>query len=211
MREIKRRGVMFVVSSPSGAGKTSIVKQLLSLDQDLVCSVSITTRPKRPGEVDGKDYYFVSTETFHELLANGELLEHAYVYDHYYGTPKSFVLQALSDGKDVIFDIDWQGTQQLAQLGRSDLIGVFILPPSVEELEKRLRKRGSDSEDVLSKRMQSASADISHWAEYDYVIINRQFDKSVQRIYSILISERLKRKRLLGLVDFVNELRQHPK
>jgi guanylate kinase len=198
---------MLVLSSPSGAGKTTIASHLLELDSNLVVSISVTTRPKRPREVDGKHYYFVSKEAFQLMAENGEFLEHAEVFGNYYGTPKKLVLDTLSSGKDIVFDIDWQGTQQLAQLARTDLISIFILPPSTKELEKRLRRRGQDSEKVLQGRMSESLNEISHWAEYEYVIINKDLHQSISQVQAILTAERLKRTRQLGLVDFINQLR----
>ncbi|MBI1954021.1 MAG: guanylate kinase [Proteobacteria bacterium] len=209
MQSIQRRGIMLVLSSPSGAGKTTICNHLLQLESNLTPSISVTTRPVREGEVNGLDYHFVTKERFKDMLNEGCFLEYAEVFDHYYGTPKKQVLDALTAGKDIIFDIDWQGTQQLAQLARTDLVSVFILPPSIKELEQRLRKRAKDSEEVIQKRMSEAIHELSHWAEYDYVVVNYNLEKSVSYIRSILIAERLKRTRQLGLVDFVNRLR-HP-
>ncbi len=206
-QSVSRRGLMFVISSPSGAGKTSIVHNLLKVEDDLVKSISVTTRPKRANEIDGKDYYFVSIESYQDMLVRGELLEYAEVYGNFYGTLKKTVFDTLEKGLDIVFDIDWQGTQQLAQIARADLVSVFILPPSIEELEKRLKKRALDSEEVVNKRMAEASAELSHWAEYDYVVINNDLNKSVLSVRSILQSERLKRTRQPGLVSFVSNLR----
>jgi guanylate kinase len=207
MTVINRRGIMLVLSSPSGAGKTTISTQLLSLESELAPSISMTTRPCRPGEVDGRDYIFLSQTNFYKKVQDGELLEHAEVFGYSYGTPKQRVLDTLNTGKDIIFDIDWQGTQQLAQLARTDLVSVFILPPSTQELERRLRGRAQDDEAVVARRMADAANEMSHWAEYDYVIINHDLEKSVLQVQSILIAERLRRTRQLGLVDFVNDLR----
>ena len=207
MNSQSSRGVMLVLSSPSGAGKTSITKELLKQEKNLVTSVSATTRPPRVSEVEGQDYYFISPETYHQMLEREEFLEYAEVYRNFYGTPKTPVFEALSQGKDVIFDIDWQGTQQLAQSARTDLVTIFILPPSLEELEKRLRSRAQDSEEVIQHRLASASYDLSHWAEYDYVIINENLDYSVECIRFILKSEKLKRVRQPYLHSFVNTLR----
>lgn len=207
-QSVDRRGLMLVISSPSGAGKTSIVHHLLDVETDLVKSISVTTRPKRANEIDGQDYYFVTLDTYQNMLANEQLLEHAEVYGNYYGTLKKTVFDTLEKGLDIVFDIDWQGTQQLAQITRADLVSIFILPPSIEELEKRLRGRALDSEEVVKRRMAEASADLSHWAEYDYVVINNDLNKSVQSVRSILQSERLKRTRQPGLVSFVSNLRQ---
>ena len=207
MRDIKRRGIMLVLSSPSGAGKTTISQKLLELEPELAPSISVTTRPRRPGEVEGQDYIFVTLDQFNIMLKNDELLEHAEVFGYSYGTPKKQVLEALKAGKDIIFDIDWQGTQQLAQLARTDLISVFILPPSTEELERRLKSRAQDEDIVVERRMAGAATEMSHWAEYDYVIINHELTTSVSQVRAILTAERLRRTRQLGVVDFVNELR----
>ncbi|MBY0462622.1 MAG: guanylate kinase [Alphaproteobacteria bacterium] len=207
MQSNSYRGVMLVLSSPSGAGKTSIVKELLKQESSIITSISVTTRPARPGEIDGHDYHFINHETYHQMLKAGELLEHAEVYGNFYGTLKTPVSEALSKGKDIIFDLDWQGTQQLSEAARADLVSIFILPPSLEELEKRLRKRAQDSEEVVKRRMASASHDLTHWAEYDYVIINENFEYSVECVRSILKSEKLKRTRQPSLHSFVNCLR----
>ena len=207
---IERRGLMLVLSSPSGAGKTTISRRLLALDDNLAISVSATTRPPRPAERDGVDYFFVSEEEFGRLAAEGALLEHAKVFDHYYGTPAGPVQEALAAGRDILFDIDWQGTQQLAQKARDDLVSVFILPPSKAALKERLLKRAQDSEEVVARRMAKASDEISHWAEYDYVVINEDVDFCLSQVRAILDAERLKRHRQTGLVDFVRELREEP-
>ncbi len=205
---IKRRGAMMVLSSPSGAGKSTLSRMLLDADPDIVMSVSSTTRNPRPGEVDGKDYNFVDMASFQAMVDRDELLEHARVFDNYYGTPAAPVEAALSAGRDVLFDIDWQGTQQLAQKSPKDLVRVFILPPSTAELGRRLNNRAQDSAEVVAKRMSKASEEISHWAEYDYVIVNVDLAASLDQIQSILKAERLKRDRQTGLVNFVNELRK---
>jgi len=204
---IDRRGLMFVLSSPSGAGKTTISRALLEREPELVMSVSETTRPRRPGEVDGQDYFFVDPQNFNEMINRRELLEHAKVFGNYYGTPSRPVEQALAAGKDVLFDIDWQGTQQIAQNARDDLVSIFILPPSVAELERRLNRRASDPAEVVAARMAKASEEISHWAEYDYIVLNDDLDTSLAGISAILAAERLKRTRQTGLVDFVKRLR----
>lgn len=204
--EIGRRGLMLVLSSPSGAGKTSISRALLELDANLSLSISATTRPQRQGEVDGQDYHFVSEDHFEAMIAAEDLLEHARVFGHLYGTPREPVEQALSAGRDVLFDVDWQGTQQLAERARKDLVSVFILPPSTAELEQRLRKRARDPEDVLQGRMAKAADEMSHWAEYDYVIVNRDLEASVGVVRSILAAERLRRDRQIGLGAFVKTL-----
>lgn len=206
--EIERRGLMLVLSSPSGAGKTTISRILLEREKNLSLSVSVTTRPKRPGEVDGVDYYFVDPTEFSLMLNRQELLEHAKVFDHYYGTPKQAVEEALSAGKDVLFDIDWQGEQQLKQTAGNDLASVFILPPSTDELARRLRQRAQDSADVVEARMAKAPDEISHWPEYDYVLVNRDIEISVAKIQSILSAERSRRERQVGLPAFVKRLRE---
>ncbi|TAH32828.1 MAG: guanylate kinase [Alphaproteobacteria bacterium] len=206
--DIQRRGLMFVLSSPSGAGKTTISRRLLQRDPNISLSISVTTRPKRPGETEGVDYYFLDTTEFNLRLNRGELLEHAKVFNHYYGTPRDPVEQALSSGKDVLFDIDWQGTQQLAEKAREDLVSVFILPPSTVELERRLIARAQDSAEVVAFRMNKAADEMSHWGEYDYIIVNNDLDSSVLAVEKILHAERLRRNRQLGLSDFVKHLRQ---
>ena len=210
MSDIERRGCMLVLSSPSGAGKTTIANFLLKCVSNLEVSISVTTRPKRPGEEDGRDYFFINRQRYDEMIKNNELLEHAEVFGHGYGTPKQMVFDALSLGKDIIFDIDWQGTQQLAQLARTDLVSVFILPPSLKELEKRLETRAQDSQTVIKRRMMEAATEMSHWAEYDYVVVNKDLTESIQLVQSILVAERLRRTRQKGVVDFVNKLRQIP-
>ncbi|GGD15225.1 guanylate kinase [Pyruvatibacter mobilis] len=205
---IKRRGLMFVMSSPSGAGKTTLSRGLLDTDEEIVMSVSATTRNPRPGEVDGKDYYFVSVEDFGLMVNRGEFLEHAKVFDNYYGTPRGPVEEALSGGKDVLFDIDWQGTQQLKENAREDVVSIFILPPSTQELERRLHTRAQDSAEIVAKRMAKAADEMSHWAEYDYIIVNQDLDKSRTQIRAILDAERLKRPRQTGLGGFVKGLRE---
>ncbi len=205
---IRRRGLMLVLSSPSGAGKTSISRELLERDDDLYMSVSATTRPRRPGEVDGVHYKFVDKTDFDLMVNRQELLEYAKVFDHYYGTPRGPVEEALSAGHDVLFDIDWQGTQQLDERAREDLVSVFILPPSTAELERRLNTRAQDSAEVISNRMAKAADEMTHWSEYDYVVVNQSFEDSVGQIQAILAAERLKRTRQEGLSDFVRLLRQ---
>jgi guanylate kinase len=199
---------MLVLSSPSGAGKTSISRRLLKIDKGLEMSVSATTRPRRPGESHGNDYYFVELSKFQEMIEGDELLEHAKVFDHYYGSPKAPVEEALARGQDILFDIDWQGTQQIAETARSDLVRVFILPPSTGELERRLRTRAQDPDHVVASRMAKTMDEISHYPEYDYIIVNDDLDDSVAKVRSILTSERLRRERQLGLTDFVKRLRQ---
>ena len=206
--EIARRGLMLVLSSPSGAGKTTISRLLLERDDNLTLSVSVTTRPKRPGEVHGKDYFFIDPTEFNLMLNRRELLEHAKVFDHYYGTPKAAVEESLAAGHDVLFDIDWQGEQQLKQSARNDLASVFILPPSTEELARRLRRRAQDPIEVVEARMAKAPDEISHWPEYDYIIVNYDIEDSVAKVQAILAAERLRRDRQTGLTDFVKRLRE---
>ncbi|QTL04583.1 guanylate kinase [Aquabacter sp. L1I39] len=204
---LARRGLMLVLSSPSGAGKTTLSRKLLAQDDRITMSVSVTTRPARPGEVNGKDYFFVDVPTFQRMRDEGELLEHAIVFGNLYGTPRRAVEDALSAGRDVLFDIDWQGTQQLDQSAQQDLVKVFLLPPSAADLEKRLRTRAQDSDEVVHQRMSKASDEISHFTEYDYILINQDVDDSLAKLVSILQAERLKRRRLTGLADFVKGLR----
>ena len=204
---VGRRGLMLVLSSPSGAGKTTIGRMMLARDQHITLSVSATTRQPRPGEVDGKDYHFLTVEQYKEQVKSGQFLEHAKVFDNYYGTPKAPVEAVLGRGLDMLFDIDWQGAQQLAQNARSDLVSVFILPPTVAELKRRLTDRGSDSDEVVTKRMAKAEAEMSHWREYDYIVINDDLERSVNAILGILHAERLRRDRQQGMADFVNHLR----
>lgn len=203
-----RRGLMLVLSSPSGAGKTTISRALLKRNDNLMVSTSITTRPRRAGEVSGQDYYFVDIPAFDEMVKNGDFLEYAKVHDHYYGTPRGPVMKALASGKDVIFDIDWQGTQQLAEIAREDLVTVFILPPSSAELERRLRARARDPEDVIRKRLSKAAEEMSHYSEYDYVIINHDIDRAISQAQLILDAEHLKRHRRIGVGDFIRGLMQ---
>ena len=200
---ISRRGLMLVLSSPSGAGKSTISRALLEKHPDLAMSVSATTRPMRPGETDGKDYFFIDTAKFEQMVEQGEFLEHARVFDNYYGTPRGPVEAALKSGKDVLFDVDWQGTQQLRQNARDDLASIFILPPSVDELERRLYARAQDPEDVVKRRMAKATSEMSHWAEYDYIIINEELPQSVAEAEAILAAERLKRERRVGLAEWL--------
>ncbi len=205
---IARRGLMLVMSSPSGAGKTTISRELLARDENLQMSISVTTRPARPGERDGVDYSFIDTESFALMVERRELLEHAKVFDHDYGTPAAAVEAALRQGRDVLFDIDWQGTQQLAQNARADLVSVFILPPSTRELERRLERRALDPAEVVRRRMSRAADEISHWAEYDYIVVNDDVMTCVGEVNAILIAERQRRERQTGLLDFVKELRE---
>lgn len=203
---VARRGILFVMSSPSGAGKTTLTRKLLADDSNIALSVSVTTRPPRPGEVDGKDYHFISKPQFEQMVARRELLEWAKVFDNFYGTPKAPVEKAISNGRDVLFDIDWQGTQQLAQSMADDLVRVFILPPDAETLRDRLIARKQDSAVVVAKRMAKAPDEISHWAEYDYVVVNADLAAAHQDVLAILKAERLKRRRQVGLTEFVRGL-----
>ena len=205
--EIGRRGLMLVLSSPSGAGKTTISRKLLAIERErMALSVSVTTRAPRPGEVEGRDYFFIDGAKFAAMVAKGELLEHANVFGHLYGTPRAAVDAALAKGIDVLFDIDWQGTQQLRESARTDVVSIFVLPPDMDALEKRLRQRAQDSEEVVQGRMAKASDEMSHWAEYDYIVVNREIEASVDRVRAILTAERLKRDRQIGLGDFVRGL-----
>jgi guanylate kinase len=201
--EIRRRGLMLVLSSPSGAGKTTLSRKLLESDSGIVMSVSATTRAKRPNEVEGRDYYFVTPAKFEEMVGADAFFEHATVFEQRYGTPKKPVTDALAAGGDVLFDIDWQGTQQLKERAREDLVSVFILPPSHDELERRLKTRAQDSVDVVAKRMAKAASEISHWPEYDYVVLNRELDRALAQIRAILEAERARRTRLIGVGEFV--------
>ncbi len=205
--QIRRRGLMLVLSSPSGAGKSTISRSLLDNDDNLTMSVSVTTRTPRDSEVDGVHYHFIDKPEFHNLVANDGLLEHAKVFDNYYGTPRLQVEEALKKGRDVLFDIDWQGTQQLSEKAPRDLVRVFIMPPSVAELERRLRSRAQDSDEVVRGRMAKALDEMSHWSEYDYVIVNDDLNRSISSARSILAAERLKRERQIGLADFTNDMR----
>ncbi|MFT6580102.1 MAG: guanylate kinase [Alphaproteobacteria bacterium] len=205
---IGRRGVMLVLSSPSGAGKTTISREILANDQNIEMSVSMTTRSPRRGEVNGKDYNFIKMEDFNLMVNRREFLEYAKVFDNYYGTPAAPVMDVLSAGQDVLFDIDWQGTQQLAEEAGDDLVSIFILPPSMKDLEHRLKTRAQDSADVVSRRMAKASDEVTHYAEYDYIIVNYDVADSVAKVSSILTAERLRRERQVGLGDFVKGLRE---
>jgi guanylate kinase len=201
-----RRGLLIVLSSPSGAGKTTISRMLLDADGEITMSVSATTRPKRPGETEGVDYHFVDDAEFGRLISANEFVEWAPVFGYRYGTPKAPVKDALRDGRDILFDIDWQGTQQLHSAMGEDLVRIFILPPSMPELERRLRERGTDPESVIADRMQRAASEISHWAEYDYVLVNDDMDGCLADVQTIVAAERLKRSRQIGLVTFVRDL-----
>jgi len=203
-----RRGLMVVLSSPSGAGKTTLTRKLLAAHGDMSMSVSATTRKPRPGEVEGHDYYFVSKDKFSEMIDNEDFLEHAKVFDNHYGTPRGPVEAALMGGQDVIFDIDWQGAQQLEQAAVDDLVKIFILPPDMRALEARLRTRAQDSDDVIAKRMSKSEAEISHWSEYDYIIVNEDVETALSELESIVIAERMKRRRQTWLGPFIKTLVQ---
>jgi guanylate kinase len=203
---IERRGLMLVLSSPSGAGKTTLSRLLLRSDRKVVLSISVTTRPKRRGEVNGRDYHFIDRARFDDMIAEGELLEWAEVFGHRYGTPRRPVAKALQTGRDVLFDIDWQGTQQLRETARTDLVSVFILPPTASALEHRLKQRAQDSRSEIGSRMAKAAGEMSHWPEYDYVIVNRDKRQAFAELRAILAAERLKRERQIGLSDFVRRL-----
>ncbi|MEY4999390.1 MAG: hypothetical protein RIS00_1434 [Pseudomonadota bacterium] len=204
--KLERRGLLFVLSSPSGAGKSTLSRMLLASEPEVALSVSCTTRPPRPGEVDGKDYHFIDVPTFKQMAKDGQFLEWAHVFSHRYGTPKEPVEAALSSGRDVLFDIDWQGAQQLYQEAGPDVVRVFILPPSIEELERRLHTRAQDSDAVIGKRMARAKSEIGHWDGYDYVLINDNVDRCFAQVREILTAERLKRRRQKGLIGFVRDL-----
>lgn len=204
--ERRRRGLLIVLSSPSGAGKSTISRMLLEADPHATMSVSATTRPQRPGEVDDVDYHFVDDAEFDRMIDSGEFVEWAPVFGHRYGTPKAPVKDALRQGRDILFDIDWQGTQQLQAAMGEDLVTIFILPPTMPELERRLQERGTDSEAVIADRMARAAGEISHWPEYEYVLVNRDMDECLAEVQSIVAAERLKRARQIGLVSFVREL-----
>jgi guanylate kinase len=204
---ISRRGFLLVLSSPSGAGKTTITRQLIARDPTLSLSVSVTTRKPRPSEVDGRDYYFIDQAKFDEMVTTGDLLEHATVFGHSYGTPRKPIEQALNEGRDVVTDIDWQGTQQLRETVRGDVVTVFVLPPSISALDMRLRTRAEDTEQEIVKRMSKSSDEMSHWAEYDFVVVNDDLAQCVATVESILTVERLRRTRSVGLADFVNRVR----
>ncbi len=203
---IARRGLMLVLSSPSGAGKTTLSRWLLRSDRKVELSISVTTRPKRRGEINRRDYHFIDRARFDAMVTGGELLEWAEVFGHRYGTPRQPVTKALQAGRDVLFDIDWQGTQQLREQARTDLVSVFILPPTAKELERRLERRAQDSKSVIGSRMAKAAGEMSHWPEYDYVIVNRDKRQAFAELRAILAAERLKRERQIGLSDFVRRL-----
>lgn len=206
MPDLERRGLMFILSSPSGAGKTTMSHKLLGADEAIKLSVSVTTRPPRDGEVDGIDYHFVSDAKFDEMVAKDDFYEWAHVFDHRYGTPKGYIRQGLKNGQDFLFDIDWQGTQQLYQKDQQDAVSVFLLPPSLVALRSRLETRALDSAEVIDGRMARARDEISHWAEYDYVVINDDVDQCFVKVREILHAERMKRTRQTGLIPFVREL-----
>ena len=203
---LHRRGLMFILSSPSGAGKTTISRMLLEADDELRLSVSATTRPMRPGEIDGVHYHFVSDADFDRMVEDDDFYEWANVFDHRYGTPKAQIRSGLKDGQDFLFDIDWQGTQQLYQKDQQDVVRVFILPPSLTELHRRLKARATDSDAVIDGRMERARAEISHWDGYDYVIVNDDVNLCFEKVRQILHAERMKRQRQTGLIPFVREL-----
>jgi guanylate kinase len=203
---IARRGLMLVLSSPSGAGKTTLSRKLLETDPGVKLSVSVTTRKQRPGEIDGHDYHFIDAARFDAMVKGGELLEWAQVFGHRYGTPRAPVEAALANGHDVLFDIDWQGTQQLREKADHDLVSIFVLPPSMADLERRLRRRAQDPDEAIRARMATAADEMSHWAEYDYVVINTDVDRAFREVHTILAAERLKRERQTGLSDFVRRL-----
>jgi guanylate kinase len=203
---VVRRGLMLVLSSPSGAGKTTLSRRLLDGDKSVSLSVSVTTRKSRPGEKEGRDYRFIDRKRFDAMVDNNELLEWAEVFDNYYGTPAKPVMDALAAGRDVLFDIDWQGTQQLRDKARGDLVSVFVLPPSIPELERRLRSRAQDDYETIHRRMAKAADEMSHWAEYDYVVVNHDLDQAFADVSAVLAAERVKRERQIGLSDFVRGL-----
>ncbi|MEW6452219.1 MAG: guanylate kinase [Pseudomonadota bacterium] len=205
-KSIERRGLMLVLSSPSGAGKTTLSRMLLTVERNIELSISVTTRPKRKGEVSGRHYHFIDRKKFDQMVKNGELLEYAEVFGNGYGTPRKPVERALKAGRDVLFDIDWQGTQQLRETARDDLVSVFLLPPSAGELARRLHTRAQDDKKVIKARMSKAADEMSHWAEYDYVVVNRDLDRAFGEVRSILAAERLKRERQTGLSAFVRGL-----
>ncbi len=206
VRAIARRGLMLVLSSPSGAGKTTLSRLLLAEDKAIELSISVTTRPRRPGEVGGRHYHFIGTDRFKAMIRGGDLLEWADVFGHRYGTPRAPVERALAAGKDVLFDLDWQGANKLRRKVGSDLVTVFVLPPSVSELGRRLKSRAQDSEPVIRRRMAEAGREISHWREYDYVIVNYDLERAFAELRAILAAERLKRARQTGLSAFVRDL-----
>jgi len=206
---VARKGLLLILSSPSGAGKSTLARRLMDWDPTLRFSVSATTRPPRPGEVDGREYHFTSREDFQRMVAEGEMLEYAEVFGNFYGSPRGPVERAMRDGRDTLFDVDWQGGQQIrdSALGR-DVVSIFVLPPSIAELERRLRGRGQDSDEVIARRMDKARDEISHWAEYDYVLVNEDIDRAEERLKTIVMTERLRRDRQTGLAEFVRGLNE---
>lgn len=209
-KKIKRRGLMLVLSSPSGAGKTTLANMLLKIDKHIHPSISYTTRPMRPGEIDGVHYYFTDRETFMKMAEAGEFLEHAEVFGNMYGTPKELVETFLSRGEDVIFDIDWQGNRSLTNNAKHDVVSIFLLPPSKKTLRERLEKRAQDIKETIELRMSKANSELNHWQEYDYIIVNQELDKSLKKLLSVLRAERLRKNRRMGVYDFVNQLKQEP-
>jgi guanylate kinase len=203
---IARRGMMIVLSSPSGAGKTTLARRLLEADKAIEMSVSVTTRKRRSSEIEGRDYHFVSEAAYRDMVERGALLEHAEVFGHWYGTPRKPVEEALAKGRDVLFDIDWQGARQLRQSAGNDLVSIFVLPPSLEELERRLKRRAEDPADVVQARMDKAVSEMSHWGDYDYILVNDDIDKAFRALLAIVQAERLRRARQTGLADFVRKL-----
>ena len=206
MQSNQRKGLMLVLSSPSGAGKTSICKKILETEKNLVMSISYTTRPKRKSEEDGKDYFFVKKKKFDELQEKNFFVESALVFDHFYGTPKNFIENNIRKGKDILFDIDWQGAQKLVDYSKNDVVSIFVLPPSNKILLERLKKRNEDSDEIVKKRMSKAKSEISHWIEYDYIIINHDITKSADEVKTILFAERKKRIRQKFIFDFIDKL-----
>jgi len=207
---IARRGLMLVLSSPSGAGKTTLSRKLLAADRNVELSISVTTRPRRLSEVHGTDYHFIDQRKFDAMARGGELIEWASVFGYSYGTPREPVDRALAAGRDVLFDIDWQGSRQLTQKCRGEVATIFILPPSLDELERRLRRRAEDSEEIIRKRMEKAADELAHWSEYDYVIVNHDLDRAFAEVRTVLAAERLKRERQIGLAEFMGELKAKP-
>ena len=205
-KTIARRGLMLVLSSPSGAGKTTLSRMLLTSERNIELSISVTTRPRRRGEVNGRHYHFIDRKRFDQMVKSGELLEYAEVFGNGYGTPRKPVERALKQGRDVLFDIDWQGTQQLREKLPQDLVSVFVLPPSIPELERRLHTRAQDDDKVIRARMAKAAGEMSHWPEYDYVVVNREKAAAFAEVRAILAAERVRRERQIGLSDFVRSL-----
>ena len=203
---LKRRGLMVILSSPSGAGKSTISRALVERDKNLTMSVSATTRQPRPGEIEGQDYYFVQKKDFESMVARGQMLEHAEVFDNLYGSPRGPVEMSLSQGQDIIFDVDWQGTQQISESAAQDLVRIFILPPSMEELERRLHSRAQDSSEVVKRRMAEAVSEMSHYPEYDYIVVNTDLAESIAKVESILVAERQRTERQISLHDFITDI-----